>query len=200
MTLLSTSYNEHTDHKFQKLAHNNTQITNKRFDTCIFKDCSFRETIFQGCVFQDCTFQGCDLSLMMVKQCVFTHTQFVDSQLMGVDWTLADWPKFNTSAPVSFVNCSINYATFIGLTLKAIMIINCMAKDVDFSETDLTKANCAQTDFTNSRFSNTNLTQANFEGATGYMINATTNKLKQTKFSLPEAMSLLYSLDIVLVE
>jgi hypothetical protein len=44
------------------------------------------------------------------------------------------------------------------------------------------------------------LTQADFTGATNYAIAASLNTLKKTKFSLPEAMSLLYSLDIILTE
>jgi fluoroquinolone resistance protein len=56
------------------------------------------------------------------------------------------------------------------------------------------------TDFSNSRFQHTNLTEADFTGATNYAIAASLNTLKKTKFSLPEAMSLLYSLDIILTE
>jgi fluoroquinolone resistance protein len=71
---------------------------------------------------------------------------------------------------------------------------------VDFAEADLTLANCTFTDFTNSRFQHTNLTQADFTGATNYTIAPNLNTLKKTKFSLPEAMALLYGLDIVLTE
>jgi len=44
------------------------------------------------------------------------------------------------------------------------------------------------------------LTEADFTGAKNYAIAASSNTLKKTKFSLPEAMGLLYSLDIVLTE
>jgi uncharacterized protein YjbI with pentapeptide repeats len=69
---------------------------------------------------------------------------------------------------------------------------------VNFAETDLTEADCTRTDFSEGRFLHTNLTEADFTGAAHYAIDATTNTLSKTKFSLPEAMSLLYSLDIVL--
>jgi hypothetical protein len=44
------------------------------------------------------------------------------------------------------------------------------------------------------------LTQADFTGARDYTIAPNLNQLKQTKFSLPEAMALLYGLDIILTE
>jgi len=49
-------------------------------------------------------------------------------------------------------------------------------------------------------FGNTNLTEADLSRACNYRIDPAQNVLGQAKFSLPEAMSLLYSMDIVLVE
>jgi uncharacterized protein YjbI with pentapeptide repeats len=47
-------------------------------------------------------------------------------------------------------------------------------------------------------FGNTDLSKANLSKAYNYHIDASQNKLKGTRFSLPEAMSLLYSLEIIL--
>ena len=77
-------------------------------------------------------------------------------------------------------------------------IINCEAKEVDFIETDLTGGVFTGTDFEGSRFFKTNLTNADFKGARNYMIDARNNTLKKTKFSLPEALSLLNGLDIII--
>jgi uncharacterized protein YjbI with pentapeptide repeats len=75
-----------------------------------------------------------------------------------------------------------------------------MAADVDFREVDLFQADFAGTDLSESLFSNTNLTEADLSRARNYRIDPGQNVLTQAKFSLPEAMSLLYSLDIVLTE
>ena len=72
--------------------------------------------------------------------------------------------------------------------------------DVDFAEADLTGANLTHTDFQESRFFKTNLTQADFSHAVRYSIAVHLNTVKKAKFSLPEAMSLLYALDILLVD
>lgn len=92
----------------------------------------------------------------------------------------------------------MNYSNFFGLKLQGMEIINCTAKEVDFTETDLTKANFSGTDLAGSIFENTDLTQADLSEATNYTINANINRLKKTIFSLPEAASLLSSFDIVL--
>jgi uncharacterized protein YjbI with pentapeptide repeats len=86
------------------------------------------------------------------------------------------------------------------LKLHSLQIADCVARHADFAEADLTKANFRGTDLTDARFLHTNLTEADFTGAFNYSINASLNTLKQTKFSLPEALSLLHNLDIVLVE
>jgi len=49
-------------------------------------------------------------------------------------------------------------------------------------------------------FGNTNLTEADLSRARNYHIDPGQNVLRQARFSLPEAKSLLYSMDIVLVE
>ncbi|MEZ4635913.1 MAG: hypothetical protein R2856_13285 [Caldilineaceae bacterium] len=44
------------------------------------------------------------------------------------------------------------------------------------------------------------MTKANFEGAAEYQINPTQNNITKARFAMLEAMSLLYGLDIVLVD
>jgi fluoroquinolone resistance protein len=196
--ILSSS--EYVGQEIQGLVHQNADIRDIEFDECTFVDCSFRETIFSNCSFRDCIFRGSDLSLAQVKNCKFTSTRFEDSQLIGINWAEANWHKQGFLKTVDFSNCVLNYSSFFGLSLNEVKLVNCMAKEVDFAEADLSHAQCMKTDFLNSRFHNTNLAQADFTGAINYAIAASANVLKATKFSLPEAMSLLYSLDIILTE
>jgi uncharacterized protein YjbI with pentapeptide repeats len=130
----------------------------------------------------------------------FSVTRFEDSKVIGVDWTRADWAATRLGDPIGFSRCAINHSTFIGLRLPGIQITGCSAVNVDFREADLSKANFAGTDLSDSLFSNTNLTEADLSCARNYRIAPGQNTLKQAKFSFPEAISLLYSLDIVLTE
>lgn len=192
---------EYTKQEFKKVILKNGQVDHKEFNGCTFIKCAFNESIFQDCSFHDCVFKSCELSLVRLKGCTFTNTRFEDSQVIGVNWTETDWATSKVIfTPVDFFGCVINYSTFMGLNLKKVNISKCSARDVSFEEANLTQANCAYTDFTNSRFMRTNLTGADFTGAKNYSIAPSLNTLKKTKFSLPEAMSLLYNLDITLTD
>jgi uncharacterized protein YjbI with pentapeptide repeats len=185
---------------FNKVKLEAGRVVGKEFDACIFSHCSLRESVFQACKFSDCIFRDCDLSLVRFEESSLSDTRFVRSKVIGVNWTLAAWSRFQMESPLSFVECVVDFSAFIGLTLRKITFQKCSAQEVEFSEADLSGAIFSGTDLAKSRFSHTNLTRANFEGATNYTIDIATNKLAKARFSLPEALSLLYGLDIVLVE
>jgi fluoroquinolone resistance protein len=185
---------------FSDLDLHGQEIGFKEFYGCVFCKCSFLETSFRSCRFVDCEFRECNLSLCRVKDCSFSNTRFQDSQVIGVDWTEASWPKRGFLRTVDFRRCALNHSTFIGLSLRGIELTGCVARDVDFTEADLSRADLTHTDLSQSRFLHTDLTEADLTGATNYAIAPNRNVLKKTKFSLPEAVSLLYGLDIILTD
>lgn len=189
---------QYHDQSFREIVLDHTQITDSQFYDCTFRQSSFAETEFLKCRFSNCVFERCDLSIIRVRDSSFSGTRFMNSKVLGVNWTLADWSAYLLSEPLSFHKCSINHSTFIGLQMVGISIVDCAASDVDFRETDLSQSNLSGTDFSESLFSSTNLTEANFRGAINYTINPAKNTLTGAKFSLPEAMSLLFNMDIVL--
>jgi len=97
---------------------------------------------------------------------------------------------------MQFINCAISDYNFHGLPLGGIKITGCFAKDADFREADLSRAKLSGTDFTASLFGKTNLTGADLSHARNYAIRLSDNQVKNAKLSMPEAMSLLYCLDI----
>jgi uncharacterized protein YjbI with pentapeptide repeats len=189
---------QYQDETFVEIRLERAKISRSEFYNCTFRQCSFAETEFLKCRFSKCVFEGCDLSLIQVADSAFPGTRFVNSKVLGVNWTMADWSAYSLGEPLSFKKCSINHSTFIGLQMKGISIVDGVASDVDFRETDLSQANLSGTDFAKSLFSSTNLTEADFREAINYAINPAKNTLTRAKFSLPEAMSLLFSMDIVL--
>jgi uncharacterized protein YjbI with pentapeptide repeats len=191
---------EHSEAHFSKLKLEGGRVIGKEFSECVFDHCAFRESTFQACKFNDCTFQDCDLSLVRFDTTSFSDTKFERSTLVGVDWTLASWSRFQADAPISFADCVVDFSAFIGLALRKIVFSKCSAQEVEFSDADLSRANFSGTNLAKSRFRNTNLSHANFVGATNYSIDLSANKVTKAKFSLPEALALLYNLDIVLVE
>jgi len=173
------------------------------FGQCTFEKCSFREVVFKFCKFKDCTFVNCDLSLMRVDQSAFAGIHFEDCKLAGVDWTQAAWGNKDAlilKKGMGFTRCVLNYATFIGLALEKFTLKDCTAQEVDFSEAKLVGADFRGTDLAKSQFRHTDLTGADFRGARNYTIPPDMNTINNSKFSMPEAMSLLYSMDIVIDE
>jgi fluoroquinolone resistance protein len=188
------------DEKFTDFDVGGETFENLVFENCTFIHGSFADCILKNCQFNNCHFKECNLSLTSIEKSSFSRNIFEASQLIGLNWTLANWSKRSLLKPFDFHRCILNYSIFMGIDLKDVEMIGCLAKEVDFSDSSLIRANCNGTDFTNSRFIHTNLTEADFSSAQNYMIDATLNVLKKTKFSLPEAMSLLHSLDIILVD
>lgn len=196
----SFSASEYSDDKFNGLEHEYNELRNKEFYDCVFLNCSFQETLFYGCKFDGCLFEDCNLNLVKVTNSAFSSIEFRKCQLMGIDWTVSDWSRLGIIAPISFFECSISHSIFMGLKLNKVKIVRSMAENVDFSEADLTGADCSYTDFLAARFQQTDLTGVNFEMSSNYAIDVYQNTIKKARFSLPEAVSLLNSLDIVLVD
>ena len=194
------SQGHYTDQVFEGLNLEHAQLVASEFYDCTFIGCAFAECVFRTCKFINCIFQRCDLSLVQVPGSIFSRTRFEESKLIGIDWTRGDWAATRLGDPIGFITCAISHSTFIGLGLPQIQVRDCTALDVDFREADLSQADFAGTDLSGSLFSNTNLTEADLSAARNYHITPDQNVLKRAKFSLPEAMSLLYSLDIDLIE
>ena len=188
---------EHMDQIFEDLIVNQEQILANEFYDCAFKRCRFNETAFQKCRFVNCSFSDCDLSLMRVPASSFTETEFQNSKIIGVDWTAASWGFLSS---MRFLECTINYSIFTDMDLQRISIEKCVAEEVDFRGADLTGVNLTFTDFFGSFFKHSVLERADFTHARNYQIDVNLNKIKGAKFMLPEAISLLRSLDINLLE
>jgi RimJ/RimL family protein N-acetyltransferase len=188
------------DQNFERFDLSGKMICSKIFENCKFDQCNFSETDFQKCRFCDCEFEHCNLSIIKIKGCSFSNVKFVDSKIAGVNWTEGAWPKIKLLCPIHFTKCDISHSTFFGMNLREVSIIECRANNVDFREADLTKANLTYSDFAESLFINSNLTEADFSYAENYRVDVTTNKTTKAKFMLPEAIALLYGLDIELVD
>lgn len=191
---------EYQSETFKDKDYSRQTVTGMDFKDCTFTGCNFSETTFQNCTFSECTFDDVDLSLAKVPGCVFTGVAFRRSKVIGVNWAEASWKKagYQLLRSVDFYDCVLNYSRFFGLALENIHIHACIAREVDFSEAILRKADLRKTDFEHSIFRGTNLEEANLAQATNYFISPTLNVITKAKFTLPEALALLYSMDIVI--
>jgi len=191
---------EYLSNNFCDLKLSGQEINSIVFEECFFKGCDFSEAIFIDCKFIECHFSKCNLSVAKMDHCRFADVVFEDCKVAGIDWTKATWPNISLFSPLKFFKCIINDSTFFGLSLNEIEIEECKAHDVDFREGSFCEANFTFTDFTNSLFNETNLTGTDFTEAVNYLIDINYNKIHKAKFSRHEAISLLESLEIELID
>jgi len=178
---------------FLNLSLSNETVKSIEFEECEFNSCSFIGCKFQRCKFINCKFADCVISAINPVDSWITDVIFSKCKVIGCDWT-----KTSQIHGLNFTDCQINYSNFSMLKLPKTKMINCEAKEVDFTETDLSDGSFTGTDFEKTVFSKTNLTRANLTGAVNYCIDPRFNTLKKTHFSFPEALSLLSCLDIVI--
>jgi uncharacterized protein YjbI with pentapeptide repeats len=185
----------YNDKRFEEEIHDGKKITGVEFYKCHFYKCSFKEATFTECSFEQCVFEECDLSLIKINKTTFSGVHIKSSKAIGVIWSDA----INAFA-VDFTGSNIHYGNFAGKQLKKIKFINCNLAEADFSDCNLSQAVFTGSDLSNARFVQSDLTQTNFIDAVNYSIDVNINKIKKAKFKLPEALSLLYSLDIIVQE
>lgn len=197
-TIQSHAVYEEVIFKDLQLVH--LELTGSEFTGCTFTHCSLVEAVLRDCRFVGCRFIGCDLSLLQVPGSSFTTTRFENTRLLGINWTLAHWPAAGLGDPVGFWKCGLSHSTLLGISLPGLQLIDCAVLEVDFREADLSGADLSGSDLSGSLFLHTNLAAADLSRARNYHINPAENKLHGAKFSLPEAMALLYCLDIELID
>lgn len=189
---------EFSGRTFKNLSLSGVEIDGREFDGCTFSRCDLHSARLAACRLRDCTFSDCELNAITLPGCTLSEVAFEDCRLVGINWTDTAWAKGRFLVPARFTRCALNHSLFIALDMHEVVLKDCLAREADFSDANLSKAICSGTDFHDARFWHTDLTDADFTGAANYSIAASLNTLKRTKFSLPEAMSLLYSLDIIL--
>lgn len=110
------------------------------------------------------------------------------------------WSSAKTLDNLGFDTCILDYSDFTHLNLKGFRFRNCVAREALFNQSNLSQVDCSGTDFRGAEFNHANLSGADFRNAKNYWINTQLCVLKKTRFSMPEAMRLLDSLDILLEE
>jgi uncharacterized protein YjbI with pentapeptide repeats len=175
-------------------------LSGKTFEGCTFTACDFSELTLSQCKFVECEFKACNLSLLKVQSSRFRSVVLEECKALGINWTSADWPRFSSLAQLKFHRCILNDSSFFGLILAECIFDSCKARDVDFREANLTDARCSSTDFGGALFGKTNLSGADFSDAIDYDIDIFDNRIKGAKFSRSEAVRLLRSLEIVLID
>jgi fluoroquinolone resistance protein len=169
-------------------------LRGKTFTRCHFKNCDLSGANLSGSLFENCTFTDCNVSLVIMNDAKMRGVTFTACKILGVVFS-----QCNTlSVDMNFTKCMLRNCNFSELTLRKMSVRQCEIIDSDFINVDLTGADFSDSSFTGSEFNNANLTRASFIDARGYAINPLSNKIKKAQFSMPEAISLVEYLGVVI--
>ena len=188
------------DVSFEKLEQLESDYQDIEFEDCRFLDSDFSGSQFKNCKFINCEFSRCNLSLVKLLHSRLFGVHFIDSKLVGIDWTRANWPVYHADFELKFERCIMNDASFFGLTLNELQFDECKLHDVDFREGNFQNSTMIYCDFTHSLFTRTNLRSVDFSDSSHYAINVLENDVQGAKFSRYEALSLLECLGVELVD
>lgn len=191
---------EHIGTTFEGLDLGGATVERAAFEDCTFVDCDLQGVELVGCELAGCTVEGGNLSLLRPVDTRISEVAFRHAKLLGVDWTLAAWPRLSVAGLVTFERCTLDDSVFMGLDLPEVAFRHCSLVDVDLSECGLTGATFVGSRLDRAHFGRTDLRGAHLEGAFGYRIDVRSNQVGGATASLPEAASFLGQLGLVLVE
>lgn len=194
------SNKEYFEKNFARLDKSSSSIENVLFEECRFEHCNFTAAQFSRCKFTHCTFHRCNLSVMEIFASCFHQVSFDQCKLSGIDWTQAYWPTFNLHPGLYFSKSILTNASFHSLNLHGVKMDQCKLHEVDFRECDLAGAAFIACDLAGSLFNHTNLRAADFTDSCDFAINVLNNSVTGAKFSRLQALDLLESLGIELVD
>lgn len=183
----------HRERAFEGLDASAHAFDGSEFDTCTFRSCSFAGAALKRWRLADCRFEDCDLTAARLTGARLRGVSFEKCRVGGVNWAGA-----SSLDDLSFERCVLDHGVFAGAKLPRFSAVDCRAREADFSEADLRGAVFTKTDLLGSRFFGADLSAADLRGAFDYLIDARQTKLKKTRVSLPEAVSLLSGLDVLL--
>jgi uncharacterized protein YjbI with pentapeptide repeats len=183
----------HTDTHFGAADSAALRLSGARFEDCSFERCELRERDLRGARFVDCSFVATDAALATVIDCALVRVRFRECRLSGINWSVA-----NKLESVTFDECQIDDAVFSGLSLHECAFTRCMVRRAAFRETNLSKVSFRGSTLTGAEFVHSDLRGADFREAVDYTLNPSENRVEGARFSLPDAVTLLAGLGVII--
>ncbi|APQ78153.1 pentapeptide repeat protein [Clostridium botulinum] len=173
-------------------------ISNREYIDCEFYNCNFVDVEINNCIFKECKFHNCTMNSVIFKFSTMRNATLNESEFIGINWNALKGDSFS-AGPINKVRkCFFKYNNFISMRLNNFNFSGSKFQESIFEESDLIDANFKDVRFESTQFTQCNMTRADFRGASGYVIDIQSNKLKKAKFSFPEVTNLLSSIDIVI--
>jgi uncharacterized protein YjbI with pentapeptide repeats len=170
-----------------------SEYSKSEFLECNFSGLNLSELEVRQSRFIDCVFENCNLSNMVLTGPSFRSVQFKSCKLVGVNFS-----SISSQMDLEFIECHMDFTVFQDLKLEGTNFSNSSLKSADFSNATLKRAIFCGARLGEANFGGSNLEKADFRGAENYFIDIKHSFIKGAKFSTPEALRLLQSLEIEL--
>lgn len=193
---MQETYYENEEIKDQKLS--NISLEHVYFIDCDFINCSFEELKMTSCFFTNCRFDHCNIIRLSTHYCEVKNATFDGCNLIGIHWNEM-LPAGKYAYPIrSIRQCYLKYHTFLDMNFVKFDFTSNVIQESLFEKCNLAESNFKECRLEGTQFSRCDLRKGDFRDALGYSIDVKTNQLKGSKFSFPEVINLLNSLDLVI--
>jgi fluoroquinolone resistance protein len=169
------------------------------FADCVFVDCSFTKCELDHTTLNECRFVRCEITGLRSVSSSVQSLDFEDCRLQEIEWA----PLLSSGAfpdPIhTLKDCSLKYNTFTEMNFNRFDFSN--GNEIVgsmFAKCEMQLVNLKGTELHETEFYQCDLRKADFRDATGYKVDILGSRLKDAKFSLPEAVNLLADLKIKL--
>ncbi len=164
-------------------------LSKKELFRATFKHCRLQESNWERARLEDCRFEGCDLTRMKPRWMGAHEVGFAGCKLMGVEWA-----DLSAGSQLSFEDCNLRYASFVGLNLRKARLWRCRLTEANFVDCDLTEADFAGSDLTGAVFQGCQLKKADLSCATGVFLDPAKTRVKDAKIATDAAVRLALAL------
>lgn len=173
-----------------------TTIENYEFEDCDFENCRFEECKIIRCTFKNCRFYNCTVITLTSQYSEVKNVSLKKCSLIGVHWE-----ELLPSGRYGYViekmeTCYLKYNTFADMAFRKFTFSDNAIQESIFQNCDLTESSFRCCVLEGTQFEGCDIRKADFRESSGYLINITTNKIKNAKFSYPEVIRLLDALEI----
>jgi fluoroquinolone resistance protein len=179
---------------FERVDFSKEALPKGDYTQCRFVQCNFAKADLSSIAFVECVFEGCDLSLARIFKTAFREVSFTDCKLLGLSFDQANSFLFS----IEPVGCNMASCSFQGMRLEKLRFQTCSLQGADFTGADLRASVFTECDLLNATFDNTDLQGADLRGATTYIIDPGSNRLKGARFTLSEVGGLLARYGVIL--
>lgn len=168
----------------------------KEYMRCRFIKCKFISSHIDNCIFRDCEFRNSVMSNVLFNSSKMYNSKLIHSTFLGINWNSLLGKGKGSRPFTSTENCLFKYCAFHAMDLSKHLFAGSQFHESVFTDCNLLKTDFGSVPFEGTQFVRCNLEEADFRQARGYVIDIKTGKLKNAKFSLPEVIDLLRTLQI----